>query len=185
MSASIDPGGQEAHGDKRGCSELSEDELYPNDAKRRRTWAEPGAYDRRRLEIGPPRKLEHVDYTVGWICALPVELAASQAMLDCTHESLPTKENDDNTYTLGNIGKHNVVMACLPLGQYGTNNAAIVASNMHRSFSFIRIRLMVGIGGGVPSKADIRLGDIVVGNKVIQYDMGKILSGGGFNEPAR
>ncbi|WQF79138.1 Putative nucleoside phosphorylase domain, NACHT nucleoside triphosphatase [Colletotrichum destructivum] len=99
-------------------------------------------------------------------------------MLDRTHESLPPKENDDNTYTLGNIGRHNIVMACLPLGQYGTNNAAIVASNMHRSFPSIRIRLMVGIGGGVPGHVDIRLGDIVVGNRVIQYDMGKMLSGG-------
>ncbi|KZL79275.1 nacht and ankyrin domain protein [Colletotrichum incanum] len=36
----------------------------------------------------------------------------------------------------------------------------------------------VDIGGGVPGDVDIRLGDIVVGNKVIQYDMGKVLSGG-------
>ncbi|KAK7426541.1 hypothetical protein QQZ08_007000 [Neonectria magnoliae] len=37
---------------------------------------------------------------------------------------------------------------------------------------------MVGIGGGVPSKADIRLGDIVVGTRVMQYDLGKIVGDG-------
>jgi hypothetical protein len=28
------------------------------------------------------RLLRHDDYTVGWVCALPVELAAAQEMLD-------------------------------------------------------------------------------------------------------
>ncbi|KAF7139716.1 hypothetical protein CNMCM5793_007554 [Aspergillus hiratsukae] len=52
------------------------------------------------------------------------------------------------------------------------------------SFHSIRFGLMVGIGGGVPSgHADIRLGDIVVSQPadtsggVIQYDLGKVLSG--------
>jgi hypothetical protein len=33
---------------------------------------------------------------------------------------------------------------------------------MLRSFPNIKIGLMVGIGGGVPTKHDIRLGDIIV-----------------------
>ena len=37
---------------------------------------------------------------------------------------------------------------------------------------------MVGIGGGVPSKADVRLGDIVVGTRVIQHDLGKLTGDG-------
>ena len=37
---------------------------------------------------------------------------------------------------------------------------------------------MVGIGGAAPVNKDIRLGDIVVGIRVMQYDLGKILSGG-------
>ena len=52
------------------------------------------------------------DYTVGWICALGAELAASQAMLDEEHPDLLQVENDTNTYTLGRIGRHNVVLAC-------------------------------------------------------------------------
>lgn len=39
---------------------------------------------------------------------------------------------------------------------------------------------MVGIGGGVPGKADVRLGDIVVGTRVMQYDLGKVLGDGQF-----
>ena len=95
----------------------------------------------------------------------------------------PTKAGDDNTYVLGRIDQHNVVMTCLP-GQYGMNNAAIVATNLKRSFPSIRATLMVGIAGGSPSQADLYLGDVVVGTRVIQYDMGKALGGGNFQETA-
>jgi hypothetical protein len=50
-------------------------------------------------------------YTVGWVCALPIELAAAQELLDEEHEDLEYDENDNNIYTLGNIGRHNVVHA--------------------------------------------------------------------------
>ena len=68
---------------------------------------------------------------------------------------------------------------------------------MKSTFRAIRFGLMVGIGGGVPSKdADIRLGDIVVSQPskghggVIQYDFGKSTPSGfertGFlNSPPR
>ncbi len=125
----------------------------------------------------------HGDYTIAWICALSLELAASRAMLDEEHPLLPNQPGDDNTYVLGRIDQHNVVMTCLP-GQYGTNNAAIVATNLKRSFPNVRATLMVGIGGGSPSQADIYLGDVVVGTRVIQYDMGKMIAGGLFQETA-
>ncbi|EHK42084.1 hypothetical protein TRIATDRAFT_229523 [Trichoderma atroviride IMI 206040] len=118
------------------------------------------------------------DYTVSWICALHIETAAARAMLDCIHDDLPQARNDINTYTLGSIGHHNIVIASLPAGHYGTNNAATVASNIERSFPSIEIHLMVGIGGGAPGKLDLRLGDIVVGSRVMQYDLGKIVGDG-------
>ncbi|PCD42841.1 hypothetical protein AU210_005366 [Fusarium oxysporum f. sp. radicis-cucumerinum] len=117
-------------------------------------------------------------YTVAWICALHIEMAAARAMLDEEHDNCPRQANDMNSYVLGSIKNHNVVIACLPTEQYGTNNAASVLSNMRRTFPNIEIGLMVGIGGGVPRKADIRLGDIVVGVRVMQYDLGKTLDGG-------
>jgi nucleoside phosphorylase len=64
------------------------------------------------------------------------------------------------------------------MAQYGTNNAANVLTHLIRTFPSIRLGLMVGIGGGVPSKVDIRLGDVVVGTKVMQYDLGKIIGDG-------
>lgn len=127
--------------------------------------------------------LVHEAYTIAWICALPLELAASRAMLDEEHPLPPNQAGDDNTYVLGRIDQHNVVMTCLP-GQYGTNNAAIVATNLKRSFPSIRATLMVGIGGGSPSQADLYLGDVVVGTRVMQYDMGKMVAGGLFQETA-
>lgn len=127
-------------------------------------------------------------YAVGWICALPHELAASRAMLDIEHRPLEQQHpQDHNVYTLGSIAGHNIVMACLPASSYGLASAATVAKDMLRTFISVRFGLMVGIGGGAPlGPNDIRLGDVVVSNSfaesggVIQYDVGKILQGGRF-----
>ncbi|KAE8140550.1 hypothetical protein BDV38DRAFT_290249 [Aspergillus pseudotamarii] len=127
----------------------------------------------------------HNDYTVAWVCALPLEMTAAKTMLDKIHPSLPQPETDHNTYILGNIASHNVVMACLPSGVYGTTSAATVLAYMLSTFRSLRFGLMVGVGGGVPSEtADIRLGDVVVSiptpasGGVIQYDYGKTLRDG-------
>lgn len=117
-------------------------------------------------------------YTIAWICALHLEMAAARAMLDEIHGELPRRRNDNNAYTLGNIKKHNIVIACLPEAQYGTNNAANVLTNVTRTFPSVRCGLMVGIGGGAPSKIDLRLGDVVVGTRVMQYDFRKVMAGG-------
>jgi nucleoside phosphorylase len=109
------------------------------------------------------------------------------AMLDEEHLPLSQHTDDDNAYTLGRIGEHNVVIACLPAGQMGTNSAATVAAQMKYSFGGIRFRLMVGIGAGVPSEDhDIRLGDVVVSKPgkqnggVVQYDFGRTIEEGRF-----
>ncbi|KAN0083541.1 WD40-repeat-containing domain protein [Elaphomyces granulatus] len=129
----------------------------------------------------------HHDYTVAWVCALPLEMAAAKSMLNEIHPNLPTSSNDQNTYVLGTIYTHNVVIACLPSGVYGTTSAAIVANQLRFTFPAIRFGLMVGIGGGVPTKeADIRLGDVVVSKPtgdfggVVQYDFGKTVGQGVF-----
>ncbi|PYI27611.1 purine and uridine phosphorylase [Aspergillus indologenus CBS 114.80] len=122
-------------------------------------------------------------YTVGWICAISTEHVAVQAFLDEIHEEPEyVSPNDCNDYTLGKIGRHHVVIAVLPNGEYGIASAASVARDMLHSFPNLRISLMVRIGGGAPSvKHDIRLGDVVVstpryGNGgVFQYDFGKTI----------
>ncbi|KAF1963801.1 hypothetical protein CC80DRAFT_13282 [Byssothecium circinans] len=131
------------------------------------------------------RQLRREEYAVGWVCALPVELAAAQEMLDEEHETPLSDAHDTNIYTCGRVGEHNVVIACLPEGQTGTHSAAAVAVQMGLAFTSTRFGLMVGIGGGVPSEeADIRLGDVVVSmphkvhGGVVQYDSSKATPSG-------
>ncbi|KAJ5113850.1 hypothetical protein N7456_002384 [Penicillium angulare] len=127
------------------------------------------------------------NYTVGWISAIYTEYVAAQAFLDERHDEPGYLPGNTTDFTLGRIGKHNVVIAVLPAGEYGTASASRVADGMMFSFPNIRIALMVGIGGGAPtSKHDIRLGDIVVScpsngqGGVFQYDFGKTIQGRDF-----
>ncbi|RFU80736.1 pfs, nb-arc and ankyrin domain [Trichoderma arundinaceum] len=148
-------------------------------------------------EAGVGELQTNFDFTVGWICAISTEYVAANAFLDEKYSILEyTLPNDNNDYTLGRIGKHNVVIAVLP--DYGIASAAAVARDMMRSFPNINIRLMVGIGGGAPTpKHDIRLGDVVVSvprdakSGVLQYDFGKTIQNqefqmtGFLNQPPR
>jgi nucleoside phosphorylase len=134
-----------------------------------------------------PPTLDHNAYTIGWICALPKEMTAAVAMLDDVHDGLDQPASDHNNYTLGRIGKFNVVVPCLPSGEMGTNPATFVATRMLATFPSLNVGLTVGIGGGVPSRDhDIRLGDVVVSvpydryGGVVQYDRGKALKDGEF-----
>jgi nucleoside phosphorylase len=138
--------------------------------------------------------LNRRDYTVGLICALSAEMIAAKGMFDVTHNP-PVQVSSDqisyafdqNSYEFGKIGVHNVVLVCLPSGVTGTISAAVVAAQMRSSFTEMRFGLMVGIGGGVPSKEnDIRLGDVIVSRPtatcggVIQYDSGRTVREGRF-----
>lgn len=122
-------------------------------------------------------------YTVGWINAISTEQTAARQFLDEQHDQPEyVSPHDNNSYTLGRIGKHNVVIATLPDGEYGECSAAAVARDMLSSFPNVRVALMVGIGGGAPSpKHDIRLGDVVVSSPaggdggVFYYDFGKAI----------
>ncbi|KIW99547.1 uncharacterized protein Z518_11286 [Rhinocladiella mackenziei CBS 650.93] len=106
-------------------------------------------------------------------------------MLDGEHEQYTRQvPHDNNSYVLGQIHSHNVVIACLLAEVYGTLSAATVANNMLRMFPAIRFGLMVGIGRGIPCSnegVDIRLGDVMVSQPdgthsgVVQYDLRKNL----------
>ncbi len=121
---------------------------------------------------------QYPNYTVGWICALPIEMAMARAMLDTEHGAPAERVGGDcNSYSLGSIGEHNVVIACLPAGEPDPSSAATVAAHMQRTFMDVRIGLLVGVGSGAPSAtADIRLGDMVVSTPsgdaggVVQYE---------------
>lgn len=104
-------------------------------------------------------------YTVGLLCALPTEAVAVSLFLDEEHPPLArVSPRDNNSYMLGRIGGHCVVIANLPEGYYGISSAAALSMHLFETFPNIRICLSVGIGGGAPStNHDIRLGDVVVG----------------------
>ncbi|KAM0274954.1 hypothetical protein ACHAQH_007722 [Verticillium albo-atrum] len=107
-------------------------------------------------------------YTVAWIAALPIERAAAEAMLVEEHGTpagVVRHQTDKNVYTWGHVGDHNVVIASLVAGVYGTTSAATTASSLLASLPSIRIGLLSGIGGGIARPDDgydIHLGDIVV-----------------------
>ena len=132
------------------------------------------------------RLLKPEDYTVAWLCALPLsEAVAAVIMLDDEHRELAQIGNDENTYTYGSIGDHNIVIACMPPGQPGKVSASRLVQSLPTSFPNLKIQLFVGIGGGIPcnppsedSAEDVHLGDVVVGwaddkgaPAVIQYDL--------------
>ncbi|KAH7147540.1 hypothetical protein DER46DRAFT_579981 [Fusarium sp. MPI-SDFR-AT-0072] len=113
--------------------------------------------------VSEDRTFTRGQYTVGILCALPIELKAIRVLFDQRHQNLPRVLGDSNQYALGEMARHMVVATSLPAGEYGTNAAASAISYMTRSFMSIQICLLVGIAGGAPSEEnDIRLGDVVV-----------------------
>lgn len=123
-------------------------------------------------------ELTYDDYTVAWICALPIEKTAARNMLDELHITPPQPEHDKNIYTFGRICGHNVVIVCQ--GDMGTTVASMVATRMDSSFRKLRFGLLVGIAGGIPGEKDIRLGDVVISKGdgrsggVVAHDRGKV-----------
>ncbi|EHK41853.1 hypothetical protein TRIATDRAFT_251018, partial [Trichoderma atroviride IMI 206040] len=97
-------------------------------------------------------------------------------MLDHRHEDLPNPGDDDNTYVLGSISGHNVVIACPLMSGTGKVDAR-TTTQMMSTFPIIKVCLMVGTGSGIPR--EVRLGDVVVScaqdgyPAVLQWDMEK------------
>ncbi|KAE8367523.1 nucleoside phosphorylase domain-containing protein [Aspergillus caelatus] len=117
------------------------------------------------------------EFTIGWVCALLKEYIAAREILDEIYDErngFLRAEDGANYYTRGRVGPHKVVIGCLPAGKYGLVSTSGVAEDMKRRFLSIRLVFMVGIGGGVPNATtDVRLGDVVIGTRVVQYGFGK------------
>lgn len=167
LSESLDRG---IGGSSNSTSSIREDSVNRHSVGLRR---EP---PRQSVSIAPHSTSE--SYTVGIICALHIELMAVRILFDTPHDTVKVPSTDTNSYAFGSMGKHNIVATCLPDGEYGTNSAASVASNMRQTFDRLQFCLLVGIGGGAASaRNDIRLGDVVVSKPigsrvgVLQYDM--------------
>jgi len=102
------------------------------------------------LYDGSAKDLFHADYTVGWICTLPLEMAAAKLSLDRVHSSLPQLK----------VTRIHILWEKFPTTMWWshatirclrTTSATVVAQQMLTTFSNIHFSLMVGIGGGVPN----------------------------------
>ncbi|KAF4547615.1 Ankyrin repeat-containing protein 15 [Elsinoe fawcettii] len=131
------------------------------------------------------------EFTIGWISALAIEYEAACLCLDEEFGQPDFRhEHDGNSYNLGRIGPHYVVLAFLPRGETGTSSAATVATHLVHAFPNIKFGLLVGVGGGAPiyPERDIRLGDVVVSTPsngiggVLQYDFGKAIQGAPYKQ---
>ncbi|EED15613.1 conserved hypothetical protein [Talaromyces stipitatus ATCC 10500] len=116
-----------------------------------------------------------LNYLIGWICILPSEYYEAVKMFDEIYDStsIVRGRDDRNDYDIGRIGNHLVVMNCPAAGTKGQIRAARIATDMRSTFPAIRFMLLVGIGGGSPSRRDVRLGDVVLGTEVVPYGSGK------------
>lgn len=75
-----------------------------------------------------------------------MEHVAARAFLDEEHEGLEDiPNNNSNNYTLGRVGKYNVIIAILPIGKYSIATIVSVAKYLLYSFTNIGIGLIVGI----------------------------------------
>lgn len=125
----------------------------------------------------PPR--DRRSFRVAIICALPAEAEKVQSVFDKCWEDEGKQygkaEGDQNVYTTGVIGKHNVVLA--HMARMGSVNASAVAAGLRSSFPGIQLALVVGICGVVPfhpkTREEIVLGDVIISTSVIQYDFGR------------
>ena len=91
---------------------------------------------------------------------------------DQSYGKMPT---DSNAYSTGVIGHHNVVLVHMP--SMGKVAAATAAACLHASFPGIQLALVVGICGGVPfgnqPSKGILLGDVIISEGLVQYDLGR------------
>jgi nucleoside phosphorylase len=126
----------------------------------------------------PRQPRDRRDFQIAIICALPLEATAVVHQFDSfwgeTGNMIGQAPGDPNAYTQGVIGLHNVVLAHPP--SMGKGSAAGVAASIGSSFLGIELALVVGICGGVPTGTggkEIRLGDVVISDGIIEYDFRK------------
>ncbi|KUL86065.1 hypothetical protein ZTR_06457 [Talaromyces verruculosus] len=115
-------------------------------------------------------------FKVAIFCALPLEADAVRELFEEVWgeegENYGKAVGDDNTYTLGKIQHHNVVL--VHMADMGKGAASQAASSVRSSYPEVKLGLVVGICGGVPND-DLILGDVVISDGIVQYDLGRQL----------
>ncbi|KAH8647761.1 nucleoside phosphorylase domain-containing protein [Xylariales sp. PMI_506] len=111
-------------------------------------------------------------FSIAIICGLVEARDSVMEMLDEEWAATEYEKahGDMNTYRVGRIGPHCVVVALL--AGMGPEQAASAAANLRSSFDRIALGLVVGVCGGVPTKTnsgDILLGDIILSEQVVNF----------------
>jgi nucleoside phosphorylase len=126
----------------------------------------------------PLRPATRNDFEIAIFCALTLEADAVEALFDCRWDKdgppLDRAAGDRNAYSAGAIGLHNVILVHMP--GMGKASAAAAAANCRVSFPNIRLAVVVGVCGVAPFEPDgseIVLGDVIISDGVIQYDLGR------------
>ncbi|KAL4724761.1 hypothetical protein ACLX1H_008207 [Fusarium chlamydosporum] len=116
------------------------------------------------------------EFRIAIFCALVIESDAVLSLMDqhWNRRDYGKVANDPNSYSLGTLGGHNVVIIHLP--GMGKGVAASAASSCRVSFPGIKLALVVGICGGVPfgsGNVERILGDVIISDGLVQYDFGR------------
>ncbi|PKY00566.1 hypothetical protein P168DRAFT_285242 [Aspergillus campestris IBT 28561] len=106
----------------------------------------------------------------GWLCASGSDYKAVLRVLDhCFTTSGHEEVQHSKGYTLGHIGRHNLVI-CPP--NYSQTCLSLDAENMQLAYPSIEQFLIVGIASGMATPdLDVRLGDIIIGERAFSYDV--------------
>ncbi|KAL4925973.1 5'-methylthioadenosine/S-adenosylhomocysteine nucleosidase family protein [Aspergillus undulatus] len=115
-------------------------------------------------------------FSIAVFCALPKEADAVVELFDdiWTRGAYDKAAPDDNAYTVGRIGRHNVVL--VHMAGMGKGVACQAASSTKSSFPGVKLAFVVGICGAVPfgdGQSEVILGDVVIGSSIVQYDLGR------------
>ncbi|KAM6504658.1 hypothetical protein FSOLCH5_015393 [Fusarium solani] len=115
------------------------------------------------------------DFDIAFVCALKREFDAVSLIFDefwdDGGDQYGRGHGDHNHYVTGRIGKFNVVATLLGIGKI---NSASATASLRSSYPNVKLALLVGICGGVPSVGgqQVRFGDVIIGTTVVQHDFG-------------
>ena len=105
--------------------------------------------------------------TIGLICAIDSELAALSAALDAGRNT----DIAHARFVEGMLDGHPVVLVGAGMGK---GNAAVVTTLLIERFG-ARTVVFSGVAGGL--RPDLAVGDVVIADRVIQCDAGRIEDG--------
>ncbi|WAO84617.1 PNP-UDP-1 domain-containing protein [Fusarium falciforme] len=115
------------------------------------------------------------DFQIAIACSLSLEYdAVCHLVDDFWDKDYGRTASDPNMYRNGRIGAFNIVIVLL----YGKRifKATSATASLRSSYPNLELVLVTGICGGVPKTGEgkeLVLGDVVISNTVVQYDLGR------------